>query len=50
MLKDPEIGKPMRFGRKGTREIYLNPFRMSYCFIKESDIVIFLDLYHGDEQ
>ena len=50
-LKDnPELGKPMRFSRKGTRELYISPFRLSYMYIKEDDKIIILDLYHKDEQ
>jgi addiction module RelE/StbE family toxin len=45
---DPEIGKPMRYSRKGTRELYVPPFRLSYKV--EGDIVYILDLYHKDEQ
>ena len=29
IIKDPEIGKPMRNTRKGTREVYIKPFRLS---------------------
>ena len=47
---DPELGKPMRFGRKGTRELYIPPFRLSYTYIKEDDRLILLDLYHKNEQ
>ena len=47
---NPEIGKPMRNVRKGTREVYVSPYRLSYIYIKEEDKVIFLDLYHKDEQ
>ena len=47
---NPEIGKPMRFSRKGTREVYVSPFRLSYMFLKEEDKIVFLDLYHKDEQ
>ncbi len=50
ILKDPEIGKPMKFTRKGTREVYIPPFRLSYEYIKEEDKVIILDFYHKDEQ
>ena len=25
-----EVGKPMMYGRKGTRELYIPPFRLSY--------------------
>ena len=50
-IKDnPEIGKPMRHNRKGTREVYLRPFRLSYAYDKTNDIIIILDFYHKDEQ
>ena len=48
--QNPEIGKPMRFDRKGTRELYIGSFRLSYAYIKEEDKVIILKLYHKDEQ
>jgi len=48
IIENPEIGKPMRFGRKGTRELYVAPYRLSYTF--ESDKIILLALYHKDEQ
>ena len=49
-IKDnPEIGKPMRYHRKGTREIYVSPYRLSYM-IKSNDLIYILDLYHKDEQ
>lgn len=44
----PEIGKPMRNARKGTREVYLPPFRISYSYAE--DVLTFLDVYHKDEQ
>lgn len=48
-IKDnPEIGKPMRYGRKGTRELYISPFRLSYKV--EGYIVYILALYHKDLQ
>ena len=50
IIEQPEIGKPMRYFRKGTREIYIKPFRLSYVYLKEEDKLIFLDLYHKDEQ
>ncbi|MEK6850318.1 MAG: type II toxin-antitoxin system RelE/ParE family toxin [Nanoarchaeota archaeon] len=50
-IKDnPEIGKPMKHNRKGTRELYLPPFRLSYAHDKNNGIVVILDLYHKDEQ
>tara|TARA_Y100000310_G_C20601410_1_gene773250 strand:- start:947 stop:1189 length:243 start_codon:yes stop_codon:yes gene_type:complete len=48
-IKDnPEIGKPMKYTRKGTREIYISPFRISYKV--EEDTIYILDLYHKDLQ
>lgn len=50
IVDNPEIGKPMMHSRKGTREVYVSPFRLSYAYIKDEDKIIFLDLYHKDEQ
>ena len=46
--ENPLIGKPMMHARKGTRELYIPPYRMSYRL--EGDIVYILALYHIDEQ
>jgi len=40
----------MRYARKGTREVYAGSFRLSYAYIPEESRIIFLDLYHKDEQ
>ena len=50
LKENPEIGKPMRYIRKGTRELYISPFRLSYLYSLNEDKVILLDLYHKDEQ
>ena len=50
IIENPEIGKPMRYTRKGTREVYVGHFRLSYAYYKDKDTVEFLDLYHKDEQ
>lgn len=50
IIDNPEIGKPMKYQRKGTREVYVVPFRLSYAFIENDNKIIFLDLYHKDEQ
>lgn len=48
-IKDnPSIGKHMMYDRKGTRELYIPPFRLSYAV--EGDVVYILALYHKDEQ
>lgn len=48
--ENPEVGKPMKYDRKGTREVYVKPFRLSYKYSKDQNIVYILDLYHKDEQ
>jgi mRNA-degrading endonuclease RelE of RelBE toxin-antitoxin system len=50
LLENPEVGKPMRHNRKGTREVYVGHFRLSYAYILEEDRIILLDFYHKDEQ
>ena len=50
IIADPETGKPMRYARKGTREVYIGSFRLSYAYFKEEEKLIFLDFYHKDEQ
>ena len=48
--ENPEIGKPMRNVRKGTREVYVPPFRLAYSYNKEENIIYVLGLYHKDKQ
>jgi mRNA-degrading endonuclease RelE of RelBE toxin-antitoxin system len=50
ILNNPEVGKPMRYGRKDTRELYVSPYRLAYAYIQQENKVIFLELYHKDEQ
>ena len=50
IINSPEIGKPMRFSRKGTREVYVAPFRLSYYYIEKEQKIVLLDLYHKDRQ
>jgi len=50
IIENPEIGKPMMYDRKGTREVYVKPFRLSYAYIKNENRLIFLNFYHKDEQ
>ena len=47
---NPEIGKPMRYGRRGTRELYIKPFRLSYSYNSSILKVYILDLYHKKRQ
>jgi mRNA-degrading endonuclease RelE of RelBE toxin-antitoxin system len=48
--ENPEIGKPMKNVRKGTREVYVSPFRLAYSYYKEENIIYVLDLYHKGKQ
>jgi len=50
IVENPETGKPMRFTRKDTREVYVPPFRLSYAYLKGEGKIIFPGLYHKDEQ
>ena len=50
IIENPDTGKPMRYTRKGTREVYVGSFRFSYAYLPEENKLIFLDLYHKDEQ
>ena len=46
--ENPEIGKPMKYTRRGTRELYIPPFRLSYSV--EGNTVYVLEVYHKAEQ
>jgi mRNA-degrading endonuclease RelE of RelBE toxin-antitoxin system len=50
IVDNPQVGKPMQYDRKGTREVYLSPYRLSYSYNAQEDILYFIDLYHKDEQ
>ncbi|MFA4953377.1 MAG: type II toxin-antitoxin system RelE/ParE family toxin [Candidatus Pacearchaeota archaeon] len=47
---NPEAGKPMRYGRKGTREVYIKPFRLSYSYSSQENLIYILELYHKKKQ
>lgn len=50
IIVNPKIGKPMRYGRKGNREVYLKPFRLSYLFLENINKIVFADFYHKKKQ
>jgi len=50
IVEDPFVGKPMRYYRRQTREVYIPPFRLSCCYDRGDDTIVFLALYHKDEQ
>jgi len=47
---NPEVGKPLRNVRKGTREVYIKPFRLSYTYHIDKDAVEILEIYHKKKQ
>jgi len=50
IIENPEIGKPMRYTRKGTRELYIGSFRIAYSYSKQNKEIIILDIYHKNRQ
>ena len=48
--ENPKIGKPMKYERKGTNELYVKPFRLSYTYNLKEEYVYILDLYHKKKQ
>jgi len=48
--RNPLVGKPMKNVRKGTREVRIGPFRLSYAFLEKEEILVLLDVYHKDWQ
>ncbi len=50
IILNPEVGKPMRNIRKGTRELYIPPFRLSYAYLPIENKIIILNLYHKKKQ
>jgi len=47
---NPEVGKPMRNVRKGTRELYIKQFRLSYVYHLDKETVEILEVYHKKKQ
>lgn len=50
IIENPDIGKPMRYSRKGTRELYVKLYRLAYTYFQNEEKLIFIDIYHKDEQ
>jgi mRNA-degrading endonuclease RelE of RelBE toxin-antitoxin system len=50
IISNPEIGKPMKNVRKGTREVRVKHYRLSYSYIEKEKKIIILSLYHKDVQ
>ena len=50
IIENPDVGKPMRNSRKATRELYIKPFRLSYAYFSDKNLIYLLDLYHKKKQ
>lgn len=50
IISNPNIGKPMRYDRKNSRELYLKSFRVSYCLYEKECVLLFLEIYHKKKQ
>lgn len=50
LRQNPQAGKPLRYERKRTRELYIKPFRLSYVYLPSEDRIVLLDLYHKKKQ
>jgi mRNA-degrading endonuclease RelE of RelBE toxin-antitoxin system len=47
IIERPEIGKPLRFEKKGERSVWLPPFRIIYAL--QGDTIYFLDFDKRDK-
>lgn len=48
--ENPEVGKLMKHSRKGTRELYIKPSRLSYYYDLSKNLIYILDFYHKKNQ
>ena len=50
LVLNPQTSKPMQYNRKGTREVYIGHFRLSYAYSIEENKILLLNLYHKNKQ
>lgn len=50
IVENPLIGKPMKNIRKGTRELYIRPYRLAYQFKESELLILFVEIYYKDKQ
>jgi len=50
IIENPQIGKPLMYSRKFTREVYISPFRLYYSYNKHLDILTIIELSHKRKQ
>ncbi len=50
IVKNPKIGKRLRYTRKGEREVYLNSFRLYFKYYSKEKIIRIVEFSHKDKQ
>jgi len=50
IIDNPEIGKPLKYSRKLTREVYVPPLRIYYSYNRHSEVLIILEISHKRKQ
>ncbi|MBS1267183.1 MAG: hypothetical protein MAG795_01155 [Candidatus Woesearchaeota archaeon] len=50
IVKNPSVGKPMRYSRKGEQEVYLDSFRLYYKYYTNENILRFVEFSHKKNQ
>lgn len=50
IIENPLLGKPMRYSRQGSREVYIGSHRISYKYYEKEERIFFIEVYHKDEQ
>jgi len=46
IINNPEIGKPLKYSRKLTREIYIPPLRLYYSYNKDVNTLTIIEISH----
>ncbi len=47
LVADPEVGKPLRYDRRGERRLRVGPYRILYAV--KDDVLYLLDFRHREE-
>ncbi len=50
IIDNPKIGKPLKYSRKLTREVYMTPLRLYYSYDPNLDVLTILEISHKRKQ
>ena len=50
IVENPDVGKPMRYSRKGEQKVYLDSFRLYYKFYPDENVLRIVEFSHKDAQ